>query len=270
VVPYGTDIPVLQFNVTLNSDLPLGAETGLTLLQDGTINGQTKYTAISDNAGALTWTPGMAPSNSGNAAIDGSVTVVPVLPTPVAPAQQRPVLVQPKVVEPVRRVTPVIQSELMSPATSAILVVPWTRVEVPTLIEDTVANPGALLSSSLAVVQPEASVVNVTLTVAPEVVPIANVATSPLKSSDPGVSLSLVAVGTNKAAPVVSAGPASTKPSTIVLDELYRQLGTAPGNGYNLGGSVDSSTAEWSDVWLVEMILADLDSRGNSDEPVLP
>ena len=78
VVPYGTDVAVLQFDVTLNSDVAPGAVTGLTLLQNGTINGQVKYTAISDNEGALTWTPGMAPSNSGNAAIDGSVTVVPV------------------------------------------------------------------------------------------------------------------------------------------------------------------------------------------------
>ena len=77
VVPYGTDIPVLQFNVTLNADMGVGSETGLTLLQYGTVNNVTQYTAISDNEGALTWTPGKAPSNSGNAAMDGSVTVVP-------------------------------------------------------------------------------------------------------------------------------------------------------------------------------------------------
>src|SRR6202034_2950621 len=33
VVPYGTDIPVLQFNVTLNADMGVGSETGITLLQ---------------------------------------------------------------------------------------------------------------------------------------------------------------------------------------------------------------------------------------------
>ena len=77
VVPYGTDIPVLQFNVTLNADMSVGSESGLTLLQYGTVNNVTQYTAISDNEGALTWTLGKAPSNSGNAAIDGSVTVVP-------------------------------------------------------------------------------------------------------------------------------------------------------------------------------------------------
>src|ERR1700678_3751762 len=76
VLPYGTDIAVLQFNVTLNADATVGSETGLTLLQDGTIDGHTKFTAISDNEGALTFTPGMVPSNSGNAAIDGSVTVL--------------------------------------------------------------------------------------------------------------------------------------------------------------------------------------------------
>ena len=66
VVPYGTDIPVLQFNVTVNADMGIGSETGLTLLQYGTVNNVTQYTAISDNEGALTWTPGKAPSNSGN------------------------------------------------------------------------------------------------------------------------------------------------------------------------------------------------------------
>ena len=111
VVPYGTDIPVLQFNVTLNADMGVGSESGLTLLQYGTVNSVTQYTAVSDNEGALTWTPGMAPSNSGNAAIDGSVTVVPasasVVPAVVASVTSRPVVVQPKVVEPVRRVVPV-------------------------------------------------------------------------------------------------------------------------------------------------------------------
>ena len=60
VVPYGTDIPVLQFNVTLNTDMGVGSEAGLTLLQYGTVNGEAQYTAVSDNKGALTWTPGKA------------------------------------------------------------------------------------------------------------------------------------------------------------------------------------------------------------------
>ena len=72
----------------------VGSETGLTLLQYGTVNNVTQYTAISDNEGALTWTPGKAPSNSGNPAMDGSVTVVPastsVVPEVVAPATSQP------------------------------------------------------------------------------------------------------------------------------------------------------------------------------------
>ena len=111
VVPYGTDIPVLQFNVTLNADMGVGSESGLTLLQYGTVNNVTQYTAISDNEGALTWTPGKAPSNSGNAAVDGSVTVVPATTPAVAEivgsTSPGPAVVLPTVVEPVRRVMPV-------------------------------------------------------------------------------------------------------------------------------------------------------------------
>ena len=174
VVPYGTDIPVLQFDVTLNADASAGSVTGLTMLQDGTINGQTKYTAISDNEGALTWTPGMAPSNRGNAAIDGSVTVVPasasVVPEVVAPATSRPAVEQPKVVEPVRRVTPVSQTLPTTTVTIIGLVVPVGNNEGSTLAAEVVAsNASPLLASPGAPVQPETGFVTIMVTVAPTI-----------------------------------------------------------------------------------------------------
>ena len=150
VVPYGTDIPVLQFNVTLNADMGVGSETGLTLLQYGTVNNVTQYTAISDNEGALTWTPGKAPSNSGNAAIDGSVTVVPasasVVPEVEAPATSSPVVATPRVIAPVRRVIPVIGvTSVASPPVNQIGV---GEASV-SLVVPLVSNVAARLSRSL-------------------------------------------------------------------------------------------------------------------------
>ena len=158
VLPYGTDVAVLQFDVTVDADAPVGSETAVTLLQDGTINGQTKYSAISDNEGALTWTAGMAPSNNGNPAIDGNVTVVPasasVVPDVVAPATSQPEVVKPKVIEPVRRVVPVtVVSQPVTttavPGTSVTLVVPLVSVETPSPAAETViANVSAAVAVS--------------------------------------------------------------------------------------------------------------------------
>jgi hypothetical protein len=124
----------------LNADMGVGSESGLTLLQYGTVNGETQYTAISDNEGALTWTLGKGPSNSLNAAVDGSVTVVATTdtgsPEVVAPAGQTPVVVMPVVVQPVRRVlpmTPVSQpvSRAAASGASVPLVMPLS-IETPT------------------------------------------------------------------------------------------------------------------------------------------
>ena len=173
VVPYGTDVAVLQFDVTLNADVAVGSETGLTLLQDGTINGQTKYTAISDNEGALTWTPGMAPSNSGNAAIDGSVTVVPATTVPVVPASaipapQQPLLIQPKVVEPVRKVTRGSQSLATNSVTIVNVGIPVVSITVPNPMEEMIVSGVSLiLPSSVLVGQAEASSVIAPVTMAP-------------------------------------------------------------------------------------------------------
>ena len=283
VVPYGTDIPVLQFNVTLNADMGVGSETGLTLLQYGTVNNVTQYTAVSDNEGALTWTPGKAPSNSGNAAIDGSVTVVPVsdpvISDVVAPVTSRPVVVLPKVVEPVRKIASVtaenhpVAATTATPGTSVNPVVSLVGIETPLAAETVVANVGSLFQSSVALVQPETAVISYPMTGSPmlaaEAAPFATVAPNPARTVDSGASLSLAALGTNKAVAVVPPGTSSARTSTSVLDEMYRQLnllGTLPVNGINLGVGGDDGTEELPDVWGLEGILADVDGRRNSDD----
>jgi hypothetical protein len=274
VVPYGTDVPVLQFDVTLNSDAAVGSETGLTLLQYGTVNGQTKYTAISDNEGALTWTPGLAPSNSGNAAVDGSVTVVapvaPVVSEPVVPATQQAVMVRPKVVETVKRVI-ALSPSTMVPSTPVSQVVgkadtSGTSVSpvpsfvnegatVPLAIEDAVVNSVVPLTITAATIQPGTSV-NVVATVAPsEMATIASAAPSLTRAEDPGASLSLVAPVMNRSVPTGSAGTSNTKPSTIALDEMYRQFGTLPAvpmANDDLWLSDEETTDDSPDVWDLE------------------
>ena len=112
MLSFGTDVPVLQFDVSVNADAPVGSLATLTLLHDGTVNGQDKVTAISDNDGALTLTPGMVPTNAGNPAIDGTLTVMaaqpPVTSAPVVTPVTLPpshVLV-PRVIQPVKRIEP--------------------------------------------------------------------------------------------------------------------------------------------------------------------
>jgi hypothetical protein len=221
----------------------------------------------------LTWTPGKAPSNSGNAAVDGSVTVVApgelVVSDLVPPTTERTEVVHAKVVDTVRKVTAANQSVVASPVTSAVLVVPLASVEAPTPIENTIAaNISAPLPSPLAAIQSETSVLTVSPTSTSEVIQATPVAPSQAKSSDPGAGLSLAALGNYKVTPVVSTAPASVKPSTNVLDELYRQLGATPLNGYNVDGTAGATTDESSDVWELEIFLADLDSQSNTDEVV--
>ena len=267
VVPYGTDIPVLQFNVTLNADMGVGSQTGLTLLQYGTVNNETQYTAISDNEGALTWTPGKAPSNSGNAAIDGTVTVVPatipVTSVPAAVESQTAVVVPPRVIEPVRRVTPVssiqVGQSAASTGTSVSLVLAGGTGATP-VVELVLTNVSPLPSLA-ASVQPEANPMSAASTVATEVVPLANGAPSITKVADPGAALSLAALSTNKVSSVALPESSSVKSSTSMLDEMYRQLGTVlavpSGYGYNLGASGGESSGELDNVWDIDELLAD-------------
>ena len=282
VLPYGTDIAVLQLDVTVNADAPVGSETAVTLLQDGTINGQTKFSAISDNEGALTWTAGMAPSNSGNLAIDGSVTVIPVasvvsaIETSVATTLT---VVQPHIIQPVRRVmpasaatavpvTPVNQAGVSTGTieTSVSLVIPLvTDISGTAMVENAIALP------LVAAGQPGTWVTNLSVTVAlPETAQVATGTAGLTRAGDNGASLSLAALGANKVVPSVSVVTQTIKPSTSTLDEMYRQLGNLSGfssaNGLNAGTVDDGTTDEWSDLWELQIILTDLDSQGKSDE----
>ena len=282
VVPYGTDIPVLQFNVTLNTDMGVGSETGLTLLQYGTVNNVTQYTAVSDNEGALTWTPGKAPSNNGNAAVDGSVTVVPVA-APVTPTlvTTAPASVLPKVVQPVRKVisvkaappVPVTPGSSVLTATAA---ADAALSQVPPLVEPVTVTAMEEASVPFVVVsvQPGATVVNAAATVAPpEFVQIANAAPSIPRSPDSGASLSLAAVATNRAIGFASTGTSGVKASTSVLDEMYRQFNTLLGvpvaNGYNLGATSDGMTDALPYLWDLESLLLDQESDGKPEESVV-
>jgi hypothetical protein len=269
VVPYGTVMAVLQFDVTLNTDVPVGSVAGLTLLQDGTINGQTKYTAISDNEGALMWTPGRAPSNSGNASVDGSVTVVAVT-IPVEQESSSPVVTPPKVVAPVKRVPPA-RIPIATPVTSIVVVDPPVIVETTTSAEVAESvNASPLVPSLPTVAQPEASVTTTSVPASTDSAVTTILTPSTARSTDSGASLSVAAVGANRVVPVMSTGMSSPKASTTVLDELYRQLGTTlvgpSENNGDLGASGDSAIEEMPDVWDLEAILVEMDFGAKSDD----
>jgi hypothetical protein len=290
VVPYGTEVAVLQFDVTLNADVSLGAITGLTLLQSGTVNGQLKYTTISDNKGALTFTPGMAPSNSGNAAIDGSVTVVPVT-MPVAAEsvvseQQPPAVVQPRIVQPVRRIRPVplattIPVNLVNEfVTSTTIIEATVSLVVPSVTDGAAPGMDATVIGTGSP-QPLVAVVQLgtygLIASAPVASPESGLVTSGIpnqtRPGDIGASLSLTTMGANKVASSSSVlGTSGTKPATFTLDEMYRQWGTLLGgpstNGVNTDATGDGTMVEdLDDLWAEEVILADLDARTNADTP---
>ena len=270
VVPYGTVIPVLQFDVTLNSDMTVGSQTGLTLMQYGTVNGITQWTAVSDNEGALTFTPGMVPSNSGNAAIDGTVNVVaqtaPAEVEASAPQSQRPVVVLPTVVVPVPRVTPAIRPVAQVVAVPANVVTTMistttASVEVATVSMETIISTVSPLMTSATEVVGTSATVTIAPTVVLETVP--TMASSATRVTDPGAALSLAAVGTNRAMPVALATMSSGKTTTSVLDEMYRELGTmsgvSAGNAYYNGNAGDDSLEALPDVWDLEYNLFDMD-----------
>ena len=260
VLPYGTDIPVLQFDVTLNSNAAVGAVTDLTLLQDGTVNGRTKFTAISDNEGPLTWTTGFAPSNSGNPAIDGSVTAVTPSSEEAAPivsAPSSPVVTQPKVIQPVRRVTPVPVSQPVAvtptPAPSVSLVLTIVNAEVATSV---VTNVSAVVSVTEEISQQSVTfVVNVTIPVSPsEILQGANGSFNPTRSADAGASLSLAVQGTSRTPAVASTGTSNAKASTSALDEVYSQAISSRLNGLVAGVTDDDTTDEWFDLWNMDLV----------------
>ena len=275
VVPYGTEVAVLQFDVTLNANAAVGSQTGLTLLEDGAINGQIKYTAISDNEGALTWTDGKAPSNSGNAAVDGSVTVVSAV-TPaetevVRSSPQSPVLVAPIAVEPLRKVTIVKASSqsVVSTVTGVTSVIPSSAiVDVANSTEEfAVTSVGPLQPSPRAILVPEANLATgpttASLTLTPEVVQAAILVPGVARAADSGASLSVAALSTNKVSPAATPGSSSLQISTSALDEMYRQLGTVlvvpSGYDYKLIATGSESSEDSDNVWIFEEFLADLD-----------
>ena len=104
----------------------------------------------------------------------------------------------------------------------------------------------------------------------PEVVQAASLVPTTTRSADPSASLSLVALGTDKAVPIALTATSSARTtSTTVLDELYRRLnflGALPVNGINVGVGGNDNTDELLDVWGLEGIPADVDTRENSDD----
>jgi hypothetical protein len=263
VVPYGTDVAVLQWDVTLNADLSLGGQTPVTLLQDGTISGQTKFTAISDNEGALTWTPGKVPSNSGNPAIDGSVSVVtPAAPTTVEQATttstSRVVHATTVSVRSGVQTTPAVQVVSVSFEVTAL-----GRTNVLTVgdlgtsvVEAPAGVPSSEVANITAPVQAVASVVSAAVTVGPvEQTP------SGIRNGDAGVSLSLLAQGTNRSAATVSVGNQATKASTTALDEMFRLAQALPGAPVaGSSSNADDSGDDFSDAFDVGYLLLEQDS----------
>jgi hypothetical protein len=224
------------------------------------VNGQLKYTTISDNEGALIFTPGMAPSNSGNAAIDGSVTVVqettPVVVETVASTPQHP-----RVVAPVRRVTPVSQPAPTTVPVTSVNIVPPVVVTIEETVVITTVTPPMPAAVEVSVINPPVMTISVSDSTVFAPAATASVTSSATRVVDPGASLSLAALGTNKGLSTTSTVATTVKASTTVLDEMYRQLGTMMStsavNGYNLV-TVDDSTDDMADMW--DSILDDGDN----------
>jgi hypothetical protein len=271
LVPYGTIIPVLEFNVTLTGSTPVGSTTDLTLLQDGTINGQTKYTAISDNEGALTWTPGKAPSNDGNPAVDGTVTVVAdTTPAGEIVASTPKSSVAPTLVTPVRRANPLKVANSSAPpppVLSTDVTVSSEFVVTANTTEEVVATTVSPLSFPLAPTAVEASVATMPSAVSPrlasDVVETVSLMSSVARAADAGASLSVAVFSTNKVGAVTSPESSSVKNSTGVLDEMYRQLGAAlagpPRYDYYLGVNGGEASDAADNMWVLEDYLIDQD-----------
>ena len=263
LLPFGTNIAVLQFDVTVNADAPVGSSTTLTLLHDGTINGQDKVTAISDDDGALTFTPGKVPTNAGNPAVDGTLTVIPVAPPPIAASSPvaSPHEVSPTAVKPVRRAEPATSTlvtqtpEQMTIDTEAAAVpvsvpaLPITVVAESRTVDDGAAPP-SVVATPIPGEAPSA------------LVSARTAAPAPGSPSDAGTALSLVAQATTSNPSFVPGPAAGPSGSTVILDEIYRRLPTGSPNVPMSGTSVvpsDSLIAERSTVWYMVPALVDLD-----------
>jgi hypothetical protein len=246
--------------VTLDTDMSVGSQSVITLLQDGTVNGQMKYTAISDNEGALMWTPGMAPSNSGNTAIDGSVTVtVPLASEVVANTSHNSATTAPKSVSTVHKITP---SYSIDPAVARTVVATSSLVVGATTPAEELAPISVVTLPAMPAEAPIEAYPTVTSPPV-EVTPTASVVSGIPRVTDSGTSLSLATVATSKAASPTVPSTSSGRSPTNALDEMYRLLGTLPsgsaGYGSNLGsGGADSSDDDF-DIWGLEELLVDQD-----------
>jgi hypothetical protein len=236
-------------------------------MQDGTVHGQTRFTAISDNEGALTWTPGMAPSNAGNPAVDGTLTVVPAPVSQLLPAgppvtqTKEPGL--PKVIVPLKRIVPVasptVGQRTQAETTASANRVP-TDVDTASLAAESIIGGVSASTSSVFLVQPEAFVTTAAIDVSPTPSSdLGSSVTTAAKSSDSGAALSLAAQAANKLAPVASAGSLNVKTPASALDEVFRQLGVLAAYQVNGNQGVSSvvTTEDWSDVWDFAYLMAD-------------
>jgi hypothetical protein len=173
--------------------------------------------------------------------------------------------VQPRVIEPVHRVTPAPTAPVTKSATSGTsdsLVVSISSIEALAPSAGTaLALVSPLSASPVVLAQPESIVAIPAATAAPEVVP------STSRATDPGAALSLMSMGTNKVVATPSTAPATVKTSTNALDELYRLLGT-PFMNSNAGVSGGDSTDELTNGWDLESFLLGMAVSDSSDELV--
>lgn len=151
------------------------------------------------------------------------------------------------------------------------LVVPMVSDAAGTAVEETVASTIGLQSSAVVSVQQGTSVVSVAGMVTPPELAAASVLPILTKAADSGASLSLVALGMNKAVSTASSTTPGVRTSTSVLDEMYRQPGTllvVP----SVSGFTPAITGEGTnylpDVWDQEYLLLDSDFGRTLEESV--
>jgi hypothetical protein len=268
VLPYGTDIAVLQFDVTVNADASFGSVSTLTLLQEGIVNGQYAFTAISDDEGALTFTAGKAPTNAGNPAIDGTLTVATAQPV-VSPVAQLPVVVNsvkhaPVVVRSVRKVAVTTGSqgpeEVSAVTTSDMAPMVVTSGEAgPGLVADLSTIPAAR-SVVFAAVAPELSS-NSAVQVAGTVTAAAVSGNTPTGASSVDVAaLIATLLDTHDVVALPSDDAVVASSPTQALDEVYQQLPEAPVAVQSPGGPASGSRdVDDSLLWLQDAALVELD-----------
>jgi hypothetical protein len=74
------------------------------------------------------------------------------------------------------------------------------------------------------------------------------------KAVDPGASLSLAALATNKTAPLAAIGNASGKASTNILDEVFGLMGSSTGVAPASSGN-QGDMDDFSEFWDLDSLL---------------